>query len=283
MRDAMTALIDAVLRTVRLRVEGRSSPRGPVPGWIETASTFELVAVENGSTNLVFEARPMLDALPDPQLVMFASFDHRQSCLDLLLESLDDALTGRADSTLYDDGLLETFAHFDRVFRHGVEAVELGAKRVVRVDHAAVETFGRLRRETPPDQRAVIVDKLDALHHSDRVFRLVAESGQTIEGVIGDDIDLGALARLWGQAARVSGVAKFRPSGALLRIDAERIEPATGEVSLWSRAPTPIFRELDGRKLSVPQGPRSGVSAIWGQWPGDESDEEFDAALSQLP
>jgi hypothetical protein len=70
--------------------------------------------------------------------------------------------------------------------------------------------------------------------------------------------------------------------GALLRIDAERIEPATGDVSLWSRAPTPTFQELDGRKLSVPQGPRSGVSAIWGQWPGDETDEEFNDALSHL-
>jgi hypothetical protein len=81
----------------------------------------------------------------------------------------------------------------------------------------------------------------------------------------------------------VSGVAKFRPSRALFRIDADRIEPATGDASLWSRAPTPIFRELDGRKLSVPQGPRSGVSAIWGQWPGDESDAEFNDALSQPP
>jgi hypothetical protein len=60
------------------------------------------------------------------------------------------------------------------------------------------------------------------------------------------------------------------------------MEPATGDALLWSRMPTPIFRELDGRKLSVPQGARSGVAAIWGQWPGDETDEEFIEALSQL-
>jgi hypothetical protein len=80
----------------------------------------------------------------------------------------------------------------------------------------------------------------------------------------------------------VSGVAKFRPSGGLLRLDAERIEPASDAPSPWSRMPTPLLREIDTLKLSVSQGPRSGVAAIWGKWPGDESNEEFIDALAQL-
>jgi hypothetical protein len=277
-RDTFFALVEAVQRALRLRVEGRSSAQGPVPGWIERASAFNLVAVEGGSTTLVLEANPILDALPDKQLEMFASFDPRCSCLDLLVESLSEAVAGRADSSLYDDGLLTAFTLFERVFRHGVDAVEVGAQELVRIDRTAIETFARLKRETPADQRAVIDGKLDALHHSDRVFRLILESGQPVHGVIGEEIDLDALARLWGQAARVSGVAKFRPSGTLLRVDADRIEAVSG-TSLWSRLPTPVLRELDARKLNVPQGPRSGVAAVWGQWPGDESDEEFLDAL----
>ena len=80
----------------------------------------------------------------------------------------------------------------------------------------------------------------------------------------------------------MSGVAKFRPSGTLLRVDADRIEAASGAASLWSRLPTPLLRDLDTRKLTVPQGPRSGVAAVWGQWPGDESDEEFLDALAHV-
>jgi hypothetical protein len=281
-RDTFSALVDAVQRAVRLRVEGRSSAQGPIPGWIERASSFDLVAVEGGSTSLVLEAGPVLDALPDRQVEMFASFDASRSCLDLFVESVSDAAAGRADSALYDDGLLSAFSHFDRVFRHGVEAIELGAEQPVRIDRTGIETFARLKRETPADQRTVVEGKLDALHHSDRVFRLVLESGQPVHGVIGDGIDLAALAQLWGKSARVSGLAKFRPSGTLLRLDADRMEPATGDALLWSRMPTPIFRELDERKLSVTQGARSGVAAIWGQWPGDETDEEFVEALSQL-
>jgi hypothetical protein len=281
-RDMFSALVDAIQRTVRLRVEGRSSAQGPVPSWIERASSFDLIAIEGGSTSLVLEAGPVLDGLPDRQVEMFASFDPSRSCLDLFLESVSDAAAGRADSTLYDDALLTAFTHFDRVFRHGIDAIELGAEQPVRIDRSSVETFARLKRETPADQRTVVEGKLDALHHSERVFRLILQSGQSVHGVIGDAIDLGALARLWGKSARVSGSAKFRPSGTLLRLDADRIEPATGDALLWSRMPTPILRELDPRKLSVPQGPRSGIAAIWGQWPGDETDEEFVEALSQL-
>jgi hypothetical protein len=270
-REMFSALVDAVQRTVRLRVEGRSSAQGPIPAWIERASSFDLIALEGGSTTLVFEAGPVLDRLPDRQVEMFASFDPSRSCLDLFVESVSDAAAGRGDSTLYDDGLLTAFTHFDRVFRLGVDAIELGGEQSVRIDRSGVETFARLKRETPADQRTVVDGNLDALHHSDRVFR-----------VIGDGIDLGALARLWGKSARVSGSAKFRPSGTLLRLEADRIEPATGDALLWSRMPTPFFRELDARKLSVPQGPRSGLAAIWGQWPGDESDDEFVEALSQL-
>jgi hypothetical protein len=32
----------------------------------------------------------------------------------------------------------------------------------------------------------------------------------------------------------------------------------------------------------VPQGPRSGINAIFGRWPGDESDEEIMEALERL-
>lgn len=34
--------------------------------------------------------------------------------------------------------------------------------------------------------------------------------------------------------------------------------------------------------LRVPQGPTSGVAALFGQWPGDESDDDFEGAVRDL-
>lgn len=75
---------------------------------------------------------------------------------------------------------------------------------------------------------------------TDRMFMLILESGAQLRGVAGDSVDRDALGALWGHAALVQGVAKFRPSGSLLRIEAERVEVA-GErnLSLWAAPPTP--------------------------------------------
>jgi hypothetical protein len=66
------------------------------------------------------------------------------------------------------------------------------------------------------------------------------------------------------------------------RIDADRVELAAGNAAVFSRMPMPLLRTLDVRALRRPQGPRSGVNAIIGEWPGDESEEEVLAALGEL-
>ena len=43
-----------------------------------------------------------------------------------------------------------------------------------------------------------------------------------------------------------------------------------------------LVRKLDRRLLHQPQGPDSGINAIIGRWPGDESDEEIIALLDEL-
>ena len=46
--------------------------------------------------------------------------------------------------------------------------------------------------------------------------------------------------------------------------------------------PPVLVRNLDRRALHRPQGPDSGINAIIGRLPGDESDEEIVALLDEL-
>lgn len=43
-----------------------------------------------------------------------------------------------------------------------------------------------------------------------------------------------------------------------------------------------LFDELDLEALKQPQGSRTGVNAIVGRWPGEESDEDIARALHEL-
>src|SRR5208337_793147 len=80
----------------------------------------------------------------------------------------------------------------------------------------------------------------------------------------------------------VSGLAVFRPSGKVLRIEADTISLASdSDLKIWSAEPEPLGARLDAKELHRPQCPRSGISAIFGRWPGDETDEEFEALLKE--
>jgi len=271
---------------VRLAVEGRSTAQGKSPAWLERAATFVLVGVREGSTVLVIEAPSLAEAAPERfgQVNLFGIFDPGRSCLDLLEQGLRDAISSRAESDAYDDGLVKTFEEFSRVLRHGVDAVEFGHREPVRVDGRSVEALARLRRAIPPDQTIRLAGKLDVLRHSDRMFTLILETGAHVRGVVAsEEIDLSALGDWWGQDVVVTGVAKFRPSGSVLRVEAERIERAGArDLSLWGDEPRPVLDDLDQQTLRQPQGPRSGVNAVFGRLDGVESDADIIEALEQL-
>jgi hypothetical protein len=245
-----------------------------------------LVGLQEGSSVLLLEAPSLGEAAPEHfgQRDLFLTVDPARSCLDLFEESVRDAVAGRAESDAYDDGLIRTFERFSRVLRHGVDVVELGDGVPVRIDAGSVEALGRLRRAIPPDQRVRVAGSLDMLRHSDRMFTLVLESGALVRGVVvADRVDRSALAALWGRDVVVAGVAKFRPSGSVLRIEADQIESAdTQDMSLWGAEPRPVFDVLDERALRQSQGPRSGVNAIFGQLADVDTDDDIIEALDRL-
>jgi hypothetical protein len=123
---------------------------------------------------------------------------------------------------------------------------------------------------------------VDAIRHSDRAFTLIMQSGEQIRGVLAEG-EPEVLAPFFGQVAVVSGVAQFRPSGSVLRIDADLLQPGgERDLALWSESPRPLFAPADPRELRRPQGPRSGINAVIGAWPGDETDEEIFALLEEM-
>ncbi len=69
----------------------------------------------------------------------------------------------------------------------------------------------------------------------------------------------------------------------------EALEPAierqaglVEEIRRCAEESKPVIRELDPAGLRQPQDPSTGISAIIGRWPGDESDDEIFAALDEL-
>ena len=133
-----------------------------------------------------------------------------------------------------------------------------------------------------PPQAVRVAGTLNEVIHSERSFTLILEPGVQLRGSA-EHIDSERLDTLIGKTVIVSGMARFTPSGTVLRIDAEDVDAASPrEASLWAQAPRPLFRPLDVRALEAPQASHTGINALFCKWPGDESDEQLQADLEKL-
>lgn len=287
LRDLLDLLVEGTRGAVRMRVEGRSSAPGPLSSWLTAAADFEVLPIEAGSTVVPIEAAPLADRSPE----RFAQFnflevDPSRSALSLFEESLAQALCGDEEAELFDQALLQRFGGFSRILGDGVEKIEItseepGGAEGLAIERESLGRVERLIRDTPPPQRVRIGGQLDTIRHSDRMFTLTLATGESLKGMA-EGVAAEQLASLFGKDVIVHGLAAFRPSGKVLRVEADEIARAEEDLELWSRAPRPLLGAIEPRSLVAEQGPRSGLNAIYGRWPGDESAEELTAALEEI-
>jgi hypothetical protein len=130
-------------------------------------------------------------------------------------------------------------------------------------------------------QRIRIVGRCDGLLASTRQISVLLDTGEEVKGDFADG-QIDSIRNLMGKRVVMLGTAYYLASGQLVRIEADMVSAAKAEPAIFSRIPTPPHAQLDRAKLRQAQGPCSGMAAILGQWPGDESEEEIRAALDKL-
>lgn len=135
----------------------------------------------------------------------------------------------------------------------------------------------------PAPRQVKVAGRLDAMTVSDRTFALITAEKQCLIKGIAKSVDQKTLSTLLGEDVLVSGRAHFTTSGEVLTIDAEQIIVAKAhDLKVWGQLPTPFDRPFNLNDFKVPQTPDNGMSAIYGTWPGDETDEEILKALEEL-
>ena len=116
---------------------------------------------------------------------------------------------------------------------------------------------------------------------SRRVLGFYLDSG-ALATAVWMSTDVVDLAGFLNQRVLIEGIAHYRPSGSLLRIDAEAIDHAGPGDAFFSTLPPPelrrdyILEASRGRPLQTP------YESIFGILPGDESEDEFAAAVEEL-
>jgi hypothetical protein len=290
LRDLLGLIIDGSQRALRMRTQGRSTARGTIPRWIAAASDMDVRILE-GSTVLEIDVPTLVDADPEEfrQRNLFPEVDPELTGIDYLSESLGAATDASGDKgDLYDKPLLELFRQFDEVFDHGITSFSIEGRQhhrptTLKLDPQKLARVRELEKRIPLPQEVVLAGHLDTIRHSDWTFTLVSPSAsERVKGIAETDAKH-MLQTLWGSNVVISGVAHFTPEGKVLRVEASAIRPAAErDLQLWAVTPEPLSRPTPLSTIRMSQGPRTGLNALIGQWPGDESDSVIDTALEQL-
>ena len=289
--EVLRQIPSMVRQAIRMRFEGRSSGAGKRPQWLQAMSDIRLVDYGGDEdTVLAFECPRFRDAAPE--LYQQKRFDWASrpdpddTGFDLLGDVLIDVAARNADSDRYDRPLLRQLASFragaKASFREvGFTGIRFSPDRPAVLNEAVIATARSLSDDTPPAEPVRVVGTLDMIRASTQAFALKLDDGQEVRGVMIAG-DVGQSRHLLATRVLVLGRSVYRPSGRLLRVDADEIHPASAGDRFFSRIPSPGRRRLDVKTILREQAHKRGLAAIMGKWPGDETDEEIAAALQEL-
>lgn len=281
---------DTLLDSVRMGFLHSSHPRGRIPGCLQSAAEVRFIghaAGKDDSTLLRFE-------VPEFGSVAAELFEQgqfwssgpkpEQTAFELLAESLHDVRKLLKNSGRFDHALLRRFARYRVLLRRGLDSISLPDANISEsecIDEALSDAAESLFLETPPTKRVRLCGRLDMLGVSRRVMGLFLEDGAPVTAVWTAEgfVDL---ASFLDKQVVIEGLAEFRPSGTLLRVDADAIRDAGAGDSAFSVLPLPeLRRSYENLAASVRPGQKPYAS-IFGLIPGEESDEEFASAVAEL-
>jgi hypothetical protein len=117
---------------------------------------------------------------------------------------------------------------------------------------------------------------------SQGVLKLEIRPGQIVTALWEGDEPVESLHEYFNRDIILEGVAVFRPSGGLLRIDADAIASASPSDDFFRQVPVaPVARDYQ-KLVRLKPGEKSVYARILGSIPAEESDEEFAAAIEAM-
>jgi hypothetical protein len=284
---AVLRYVEPVLRmTVSMAFRNTSRRLGRPPEWLRRAADVRLVEIcpsQAGGTRLNFIAPRFGEAAEEiyRQQEAFRVRPRQQHTgFDLFGDVIDDLRSGRGDSFRYDSALLARIHKLvTSAGQTGVERILLLGDRLpshdpLSIDQEISRQAQRMRNSTPPDQRARVCGKLDMIRDSDSVFEILLEPDTIVRGVwMGQSMD--ALQAMWREKVLLEGLAVYKPSGGLLRIEADAVRPASKADELFQRIPAPLGGKGGRLDFRQEQSAQTGANALLGRWPGEETEEQL--------
>lgn len=270
---------------LQLRLKGLSKAKKTVK--LNDALKISLTGLQEGSTILCLETEKFEKTLPSFQTNLFRQ-EHQQDLpqktpISLFVESFQEALEHPEESELLDKPLLKDLLEFRKSFLNDEEIFSMkneGSFQVLSLKKSDFKKIRIVEEEIPSPESTIISGRIEELKYSTQKVKIQTSEG-LVDAFLSENFNPEEIKDWWGKEATIAGTIHFKP-GKRSAIEIERIFEASSGDSFFSKKPKhesveeQINRQLQEGKENNP------LKMIVGSWPGEETDEEFEALLKDL-
>jgi len=171
------------------------------------------------------------------------------------------------------------------MLERGIESIGLpdtALAEPAKIDSVAVIAASELCAATPLSRRVRVAGRLDLMGASQAVLKLDIKSGVAVTAIWEGVLAIDELKDYFNRDVVIEGMGVFRPSGALLRIDADAIAFASAEDEFFRQVPEPLVAPDYSVLTPLRPGEKSPFNRILGSIPAEETDDEFSDAVEAL-
>lgn len=286
-----THLHDTLQDAVRMGFLHSSRARGRIPASLRAAADVRYIGHSSASesvTLLHFEVPTFGSAAGElfgQKLLWEDGPQADQTAFELLGAALGDIRKRRKESNRFDPALLRRISSYRRMLKQGIESIGLPDAALVdagQIDSVAVVAASELCAATPSSRRVRVVGRLDLMGASQAVLKLDIKAGVAVTALWEGTLPVEALKDYFNRDVVLEGAGIFRPSGSLLRIDADAIAFAGAQDEFFRKVPEALTLPDYSALTRLRPGERSPYHRFLGSIPAEETDEEFAAAVEAL-
>lgn len=269
-----------------------SRARGRLPQGVRAAADVRFVGLagaDDEATLLRFEVPTFGEAAADyfAQGQLWEDGPKAdETAFELFAGAIDDVRSRRAESNRYDLGMLRSIRKYRALFRKdgltGIALPDVSRQTQPRIDTEVLAIARELVDVTPLPRRVRVAGRLDLMGASQGVLKIHVDARAVVTALWQGDEPVETLAPFFNRDVVCEGIGVFRPSGTLLRIDADAIDFASGQVEAFRQVPVATPNLDFSRAVRARQGEAAPYASFLGSIPPEESDEDFARAIEAM-
>jgi len=203
----------------------------------------------------------------------------------LVIKTFNAALSEKDDDkNLLDEPLLYELIKFKKFFKTDTEKVLLSNRSTIpeiEFSQKEIDKIEKLIKTIPQPQKTVVVGIIDEMKFSKEQVILTTSDNKKIVVIVSKE-HLNELKDFFGREIAITGMAHFKPGGQLSYVKMENFGNMGKAAKLLSRKPDKMTMQQQ-IALQLREGKkRNPIDEIFGKWPGNETDEEFEKMLKDL-